>query len=416
MRIAIVGSGISGLVAAHLLHRDHDITVLEAEGRIGGHTHTVPVSRGQRTLPVDTGFIVFNEQNYPCFVRLLRRLGVAWQDTDMSFSVRVDASGLEWNGTSFNTIFAQRGNLLRWSFLRMLRDIQRFHCDAPRLLDSDAEDDLSVQAYADTRRLGRELLEHYLVPLGASLWSCPPGTFLSFPMRFVVEFLHNHNMLQAGGRPVWKVIRGGSCRYLEPLTRGFQDRIITGRRVAGVRRSSGAAHLSFACGAPEEAFDEVVIACHADQALAILRDPSAVEAELLGAFPYQRNEAVLHTDTRALPRCRRAWASWNYRVRRGTGTAGAVTYDMNRLQGLDTDDVHCVTLNGDDEIDRSRILRRMTYDHPVYTSRRRQAQARHRELIRSRRTSFCGAYWGHGFHEDGVRSALAVAGAYGKEL
>lgn len=416
MRVAIVGSGISGLVVAHLLHQDHDIKVYEADGRIGGHTHTVPVDRGGRTVPVDTGFIVFNEQNYPSFVRLLRQLRVECQETSMSFSVRVDKTGLEWNGTSLDTVFAQRGNLLRWAFLRMLRDIARFHGDALRLLESGEGDEVTVESYAASRRLGREFLEHYLVPLGASLWSCPPGVFRSFPMRFVVEFLRNHHMLQVGGRPLWSVIRGGSSRYLEPLTRGFQDRICTGRPVLGVRRAATAVHLSFAGGAGDEVFDHVVLACHADQALSLLRDPAVIETELLSAFPYQRNQAVLHTDIRALPRCRRAWASWNYRVRQAPATSGTVTYNMNRLQSLDTEEVYCVTLNGDDEIDPARVLRRMTYDHPIYTSRRREAQGRHLELVASRRTSFCGAYWGYGFHEDGVRSALAVAAAFGKEL
>lgn len=409
MKIAIVGAGIAGLASAYYLCRRHELTVFEASAQVGGHARTVRVEVGGAEYAVDTGFVVFNEANYPLFTRLLRELGVETQPTSMSFSVRSDRSGVEYNGSSINGLFSQRRNLLRARFLRMLGDIARFQIEAPtRALGLPP--DTSVESFLAAGGYGPGFVQDYLSPLGSALWSVPPGTFREFPIRFVVEFLANHGMLRWKGRPVWRVIRGGSCRYVQAVSRRFARSIACQTRVAAVERSKDGARVVDGHGR-SGVFDHVILACHADQALQILRDPFPAEVAILSAFPYQRNEAVLHTDPEPLPRCRRAWASWNYRVRRGPALSATVTYNMNRLQGFSTNTPLNVTLNDFSGIDERRILRRMRYEHPVFTSARAAAQARHGEVIAFNRTSFCGAYWGYGFHEDGVRSAVAVCRA-----
>lgn len=414
MNIAIIGGGISGLTAAHILSRAHDVTVFEAGSYAGGHTNTIDVEFDGESHAIDTGFIVFNEHNYPNFCQLLDHVGVASKPTSMSFSVRCEKTGLEYNGTSLNTLFAQRNNLLRLSFWKMILDILRFNRKAPQLLTAGGPD-VSVKEYVQSAELSAAFVDHYLVPLGASLWSCPASTFLQFPVRFVLEFLNNHAMLQIGGRPMWRVIQGGSKQYIEPLTRPFADRVYLNSPVRSVTRTTDAAHIELVAGATHR-FDHVVVACHADTALRMLDSPSEMESRLLGAFPYQPNEAILHTDTSVLPTKKRAWASWNYRVNQQSQNAATVTYNMNMLQGIDSKHTFCVTLNDDSAIDKSKILRRIQYHHPVFTADRESAQARHHDVINQNRTSFCGAYWGYGFHEDGVRSALAVCQAFGLEL
>ncbi|MYC68856.1 MAG: FAD-dependent oxidoreductase [Acidobacteriia bacterium] len=409
MKIAIVGAGIAGLASAYYLCRRHELTVFEASEQVGGHARTVRVKAGGAEYAVDTGFVVFNEANYPLFTGLLRELGVETQPTSMSFSVRSDRSGIEYNGSSLNGLFSQRRNLLRARFLRMLGDIARFQIEAPtRALGLATE--TSVESFLAAGGYGPGFVQEYLSPLGSALWSVPPGTFREFPIRFVVEFLANHGMLRWKGRPVWRVIRGGSCRYVQAVSRPFARSIACRTPVAAVERGKDGARVVDGRGR-SGVFDHVILACHADQALQILRDPSPTEVSLLSAFPYQRNDAVLHTDPAPLPRSLRAWASWNYRVRREPAPRATVTYNMNRLQGLSEDTPLNVTLNDFSGIDERRILRRMRYEHPVFTSGRAAAQARHREVISSNRTSFCGAYWGYGFHEDGVRSAVAVCRA-----
>lgn len=413
MKIAIVGSGISGLVAAYLLSRHHDITVFERNDYIGGHTHTVPVDHDGVRYPVDTGFIVFNRQYYPNFTTLLDRLGVASQPTSMSFSVRCDHTGLEYNGSSLNGLFAQRRNLLRPGFWRMLRDFVRFSREAPALLSDDA-DHVTVEDYVRSAGYGESFTRHYLVPLGSSLWSAPPEGFRRFPMRFVVAFLHQHGMLQVRRTSRWRVVAGGSWRYVDAVTRTFRDRVRVRCPVRSVRRHRDEVELSTADGQVAR-FDHVVMACHADTALRLVGDASPQEREILGAFPYQPNEVILHTDTAVLPRRRRAWASWNYHCRIGGGERVGATYNMNMLQGLRAPQTFCVTLN-EDGIDPSRVIERIPYEHPIATPGRSAATRRHAELINANRTSYCGAYWGYGFHEDGVNSALAVCRAFGAGL
>jgi len=405
VRIAIVGAGIAGNVAARELCRDHEVTVFEAGDHVGGHTHTHAIEAHGRTWHVDTGFIVFNDRTYPNFVRLLDELGVASQESSMSFSVRDEIADLEYNGTSLNALFAQRRNLLRPSFLGMVRDILRFNREAPRLLEEPGGE-LPLRELLGRHGYGRAFVEHYVVPMGAAIWSTDPASMMQFPARFFVRFLHNHGMLTVDDRPVWRTVRGGSARYVERLVAPFRERIHLATPVEQLRRMPGGV-LVKPRGHEALRFDAAFLACHSDQALALLADPTPAEREVLSAIPYQSNGAVLHTDARLMPRRRLAWAAWNYHVRPHGGPV-ALTYNMNILQGLDAPEPFLVTLNRSDAIDPERVLRRITYHHPLYTSASVAAQARHREIDGARATYYCGAWLRNGFHEDGVASALAA--------
>ena len=404
MKIAIIGSGIAGNVVARRLYRDHDITVYEAGDHVGGHSHTHTVEQAGRSFQVDTGFIVFNDWTYPNFVALLHEIGAASQPSVMSFSVRNDAKGLEYNGTTVNTLFAQRRNVLRPSFLAMVRDILRFNREAPRLLRSGAgEQPLGEMLQA--QRYSRAFVDDYIIPMGAAIWSTSPRAMFAFPARFFVRFLMNHGMLSVNNRPQWRTIVGGSARYVQKLTAPFRDRIRLRAPVESIRRQPGSVFVK-AQGQEPARYDAVFLACHSDQALRLLADPTTAEREVLAAIPYQRNEAVLHTDVRLMPRRRLAWACWNYHSLPAHNGPLALTYNMNMLQQLDAPAPLLVTLNRSDVIDPQRMILRTHYDHPVFTPASVAAQARHRELNGHHGTYFCGAWWGNGFHEDGVVSAL----------
>ena len=431
MRIAVIGAGISGLTVAYRLAGSPvswlpsaDVTVFEANDWVGGHTHTVdvvlPARRGAAVerQAIDTGFIVFNERTYPEFITLLDELGVPSRPTEMSFSVRDERSGLEYSGSTLGGLFAQRRNLLRPRFYRMLADIVRFNREVRRWRQA-GDDDVRVGEFLERERYSSEFAEHYLLPMGAAIWSCPLGRFAEFPIRFIAEFYENHGLLELRDRPIWRTITGGSRVYVERILARLGRPVRTRTPIASVRRDAEGVEISPVTGDPER-FDHVVFACHSDQALRIL-GPAATptERELLSSFPYERNRAVLHTDTSYLPERRRAWASWNYRIAAESsgGTAplasrpANVTYNMNILQGLRSRETFCVTLNPHRPIAPQRIFGEYEYHHPVFTHTRAASQARHGELLSANRTSFCGAYWGNGFHEDGVRSGLAAVQA-----
>ncbi len=414
MRIAVVGSGISGLTSAWLLSRRHEVVLYEANHRLGGHTHTVVVALEDREIPVDTGFIVFNEQNYPKFSRLLECLGVTTQPSSMSFSVRDEVTGLEYNGTSLNSLFAQRRNLVRPAFLRMLLDILRFFREAPELIGS-SDRTQTLGDWVRRRRYSDPFLQWHLYPLVAAIWSTGRLGAEHFPAVMLAEFFYNHGFLRLSGRPRWQVIRGGSHRYLEPLTLPFRDGVRLGTPVVAVTRDSGGVRIRDE-GGGEDRFDHVVLAVHSDQALRILTDADPAEREILGAIRYQVNDVVLHTDSQLLPRRRLARASWNFHLPLQEEWRPTVTYWMNSLQGFSGPPDFCVTLNRTEAIRPEKIIRRLKYEHPVFDGSALAAQRRKHEICGRRRTWFCGAYWGYGFHEDGVRSALDACRELGDQL
>ena len=410
MRIAVVGSGISGLASAWLLSRKHEVVLFEAADRLGGHTHTHEIELHGERHAIDTGFIVHNPSHYPLLTRLFDALGVASQPTTMSFSVHSAASGLEYNATSLDGLFCQRRNLLSPRFMGMLRDLLRFYRVAPRLLDGEGPGP-SLGDYLDEHGFGAAFRDEHLVPMASALWSSPSQQILSFPARYFVQFMANHQMLQFAGRPAWRVVQGGSQRYVDALRSRWrvQERLATA--VHAVRRDVEGVELASDAGT--ERFDQVVLACHSDQALALLCDADERERDILGAIPYQANDTILHTDARLLPTSKKAWAAWNVYVPDDPGETCTVSYCMNLLQGLASPEPFVVTLNRTDAIDPDRILRRMRYHHPVYTQASVAAQARKAEIQGIRHTWFAGAYWGWGFHEDGMRSAAEVAAALG---
>jgi len=415
MRVAVIGSGVSGLVCAHRLRDQHDVTLFEADDRLGGHTSTVRVEHEGRDIDVDTGFIVFNERNYPEFCGLIDELGIDAIDAPMTFGIRDDRTGLEYGGASLSALFAQRRNLVSPRFHGMVRDILRFFREAPASLEHEPED-ATLGEYLARHGYGRAMIEQFLVPMGGAIWSSPNSGMMDFPLHFFVRFFHNHGMLTLNDHPQWRTIRGGSKRYVDAIASGLDD-VRLSTAVTGVVRDAtarGETEVRSVAGGEERAelFDHVVFACHSDQALRILgEDATDAEREVLGAIPYQANDVVLHTDQSLMPRNRRAWSAWVSRIPRedwkgvGAKTHVLVTYDLTILQSLGTREHLLVSLNQTEDIDPSRILARFTYDHPVFTLEGERAKGRYAE-IGSGRTSFCGAYWFNGFHEDGLRSAL----------
>ncbi len=414
MRIAIIGAGVSGLVAAHLLHPDHDVTLFEANDYAGGHTHTVPVETEAGRWDVDTGFIVHNDRNYPQFRRLLGRLRVETQATEMSFSVSDAVGDFEYNGSSPNGLYAKRSHLVSPAFQRMVGDLLRFNREARDLLAGDS--DVSLRDYLAERRYSPLFVERLIVPQAAAVWSADPARMWSFPARFMVEFFANHGMLGFRGRPQWHAIKGGSRRYVEEIVRPLGGRVRLRTPIRALARSQDGVTVTPWQGEPLT-FDHAIVATHSDQALRMLGEQATDrERELLGAFPYQANDVVLHTDRGLLPRRRRAWASWNYHLSDRPLDRSTVTYHMSRLQSLrGADREFCVTLNRSDEIRREHVLASFRYDHPVFTPAGVAAQRRWDELDDGR-VSYCGAYWGWGFHEDGVVSGLRACARFGVKL
>lgn len=414
MRIAVIGSGVSGLVAARLLATRYDVQLFEAADYAGGHAHTVDVTIAGQQCAVDTGFMVFNEPTYPNFTRLLKLLGIAAQPSDMSFSVSCEQTGMEYQGSSLAGLFAQRGNLLRLGFYRMLADIVRFNRKSIEYLTAD-DNRLTLAEFLEQGQFGEGLRDHYLLPMTAAIWSCPTADVLDFPARFLLDFMRNHGLLQLRDRPQWLTIPGGSRNYVDVLLADLGDRVQLNKQVQGVTRHDDGVELEF-LAEPAQEFDAVVLATHADTSLELLADADGLERSLLGAFTYQANEAILHTDESWLPARQAAWASWNYRISAGKASQVCVTYDLTRLQRINSPQRLLVTLNPPRSIRTDCVLRRFTYHHPVFSREAVAAQWWWPDINGPRCTYFCGAYWGHGFHEDGVVSALAVAEKFGLSL
>ena len=405
MKIAIIGGGIAGNTLAYHLNIDHDITVFEAESHIGGHTHTHTVEMAGQTYSVDTGFIVFNDRTYPNFNALLESLEVPWQNSEMSFSVKCENTGLEYNGTSLNSLFAQRSNFLRPKFYRMIRDIMRFNKNALELL-ADGEE-ITLGNYLAKNHYGDDFIQFYIIPMGAAIWSTDATQMLDFPARFFVRFFHHHGMLTVNNRPQWRTIVGGSAQYVAKLTTSFKDKIKLNSPIESVRRLKKSVMVKPFLG-EEQAFDWVFFACHSDQALRILQDASPQEKALLGAIPYQENTVFLHTDTSLMPKRKLAWAAWNYHLTPHVQHQVAVTYNMNILQNIPAPETLLVTLNHTRFINPAKVIKRLNYMHPVFTLEGAAAQLRHAEISGVNRTCYAGAYWRNGFHEDGVASALTA--------
>jgi len=427
MRIAIVGAGVSGLLAAHLLAREHEVVLYEAGSYAGGHTNTIRVDTAHDTYHVDTGFVVMNDRNYPSFTRLLSQLGVATQATNMSFSVKSEDEDFEYAGTP-RGLFCQPRNLASPRFQRMIADLLRFNRELRRLLAREdtgaaapcgAPQGESLQEFLVRRRFSEVFIRRLIVPQVSAVWSADPRQISSFPVRFLAEFFSNHGMLGFRDRPRWATVAGGSARYVEALTRPFHERIRLDSPVRSITRSEDHVEITAAGpgGRETEHFDQVVIATHSDQALALLSDPTEREREVLGAIPYQRNEAVLHTDSTLLPRRRFARAAWNFHLLREPKPLSTVTYYMNHLQRISADRDFCVTLNRSEAIEEAKIIRTIGYTHPVFTPEGVAAQAQHSSIGGfETHTHFCGAYWGWGFHEDGVVSALRACEPFGVTL
>lgn len=415
MKIAIIGSGISGMTCGHILSQKHDVELFEAAPRLGGHTHTHEVETNSGQYLIDTGFIVHNDRNYPNFVKLMNSLDVKTKDSFMSFSVKVEENGLEYNGTSINSLFCQRKNILRPSFYRMIKDILRFNQEATSyyVLNKDGSpDDMSLETYLKKNKYSSEFTEHYIMPMGAAIWSASREEMRQFPFHFFVRFFHHHGMLTVSDRPQWRVLSEGSSSYIPKLTANFADKIRLNSPIHTVKRKEHGVVLN-----GHKHFDHVIFACHANQALKMLEDPSKQELNVMGAFAYRPNDVILHTDVSVLPKSEAGHASWNYYLPKVQLDRVAVTYHMNILQGLKSPENFLVSLNMDHLIDPKKVIKKIPYAHPVYNQAAVVAQGQWGLVSNlEARTHFCGAYWGNGFHEDGVKSALNVTSTFGLGL
>ncbi len=407
--IAIIGSGISGLTSAYLLSKKHHVTVFEKNNRIGGHTATVDIEKSGENFAIDTGFIVFNDKTYPNFLALLSEIGITKQATEMSFSVHNCQTGLEYNGHNLNTLFAQRRNLFRPKFWSLVSEILRFNKLCKAIFEKqDYSAAYTLGAFLADNGFSDFFAEHYILPMGAAIWSSSLSQMEYFEFKFFVQFFHNHGLLNIADRPQWYVIPNGSRSYLEPLCEPFKQSINLNANISAITRSDDKVHLHFT-EAETQIFDEVVIACHSNEALALLGDPSEEENNILSAMPYSENSVVLHTDKNLLPKREKAWASWNYQLSDDRSKAASVTYNMNILQGIKSEHTFCVTLNQKDEINPSEILREFTYHHPIFSTDSIKAQQQRHLICGINHTHFAGAYWHNGFHEDGFRSGVEVA-------
>jgi len=414
MKIAIIGSGISGLTASYLLNKQHEITLFEKNDYIGGHTHTHDISFGEQTFSVDSGFIVYNEKTYPNFIKLLDILNVERQKTTMGFSVKSKVKNLEYAGNSLKSVFAQKRNYFRPSFLQMLIDIIRFNKKAKAEISLSPQ--VTLGQYLGQNAYSQSFINHYIIPMGAAIWSTTAKLMMNMPALFFIRFFNNHGLLQIKDRSGWWVIKDGSKEYVKKIIGTFKECIRMESEIKTIKRSAGKIIITHTAKGEEEIFDAVVIGTHSNQALKLLADPTEKEQTILGAIPYQTNSALLHTDTSILPKRKLAWASWNYYLDQDENKPLILTYNMNILQRLDCKETFCVTLNSNDLIDRNKIIKELNYEHPLFTSESIKAQARKNEISGVNNTYYCGAYWRNGFHEDGVVSALDVCKKFGIEL
>lgn len=415
MKVAIIGSGISGLTAAYLLQKEHDITVFEANDYIGGHTHTHEISQNNKTWSVDSGFIVYNEKTYPNFIRLLKKLKVGVQKTTMGFSVKAPSKNLEYAGGSINMVFAQRLNLFKPSFLIMLKDVFRFNRLAARELER-VDEKSTILSFLEKHKFSKPFIENYIIPMGAAIWSTAANKTTEMPAAFYIRFFKNHGLLQIFNRPQWFVIKGGSKSYVQKIVEGFKEKIFLSRPVTKVERSPSEVRVYCYNESDPILFDKVIFATHSDQALALLKEPSENEKAVLEALPYQKNTAIVHTDESLMPKNKTTWSSWNYLLSGDLKKPVTLTYNMNILQSLQAKPDFLVTLNSLNEINPSKIIKKIDYAHPLFTVDGINAQKKKSQISGHNNTYYCGAYWGNGFHEDGVNSALEVCKAFGVSL
>ena len=415
MKLAIIGSGISGLTAGHLLNRKHDISIFEANDYIGGHTHTHNLKVRNRDYLIDTGFIVYNERTYPSFIKLLDQLGVERQLSTMGFSVKSTSEDYEYSGESINSLFAKRSNIFRLSFLKMLYEMYKFGKEADSSgLGLNASTTLGE--YLKEKKYSKEFIHYFITPMGAAIWSTPANKVLEMPAYFFIKFFYNHGMLEISNRPNWWVIKNGSSQYISKIIKGFEEKIYLSSPIKKVIRTGDGVELFFVKNDKKLNFDAVIFATHSDQALSLLESPSDLEEEILKSFPYQKNEVLLHTDATVLPKRKLAWASWNYQLDADPSAPVVLTYNMNILQSIQSDQTFCVTLNDHDSVDQSKVIKKLSYDHPLFTVDAIAAQKRKHEISGINNTYYCGAYWRNGFHEDGVVSALDVCKQFGEIL
>lgn len=421
-RIAIIGTGISGMTAGYLLHDKHDIEVFEANDYIGGHTATIDVSLDNKQYAIDTGFIVYNDWTYPNFIKLLDQIGVQGQATEMSFSVKNVVANLEYNGNTINSLFAQRRNIIRPKFHRIVRDILKFNALCKSIYADRTADqigDITLGKFLTQHQFSQDFCDNYILPMCAAIWSATLADAKEFSLGFFLQFFNNHGLLNITDRPQWRTIIGGSKQYVEPLIAGFKDKIKLNTPIKRVLRQQHGYQLNFVNDSQHQTFDEVIFACHSDQALAMLAEPNQSQYSILSAMPYSKNEVVLHTDTSVLPKRKLAWASWNYLLKGEENEQDAptsLTYNMNILQQINSEHTFCVTLNNSEHLNPDKILRRFSYAHPQFSMQSIAAQRRRAEICGVEGLHFCGAYWYNGFHEDGVRSALDVCKRFGASL
>ncbi len=415
MKIAIVGTGISGLTCAYLLNHKYKLTIFEKNNYVGGHTHTHSINNNGKIIPVDSGFIVYNEKTYPNFIKLLDKLKVTRQKTTMGFSIKSANKNLEYAGNSINSIFAQRINIIRPSFIKMIIEILIFNKKATNDLNK-LNLDITLGKYLSNNNFSKKFIDNYIIPMGAAIWSTKAESILKFPAKFFIQFFYNHSLLKIKNRSDWWVIKGGSKQYINKLIKKFEHKIRLNTSVQSIRRSNGKIYIKNNTKNKEELFDAVIIATHSDQGLQMLSDPSEDEQEILGAIPYQKNKALLHTDISLLPKRKLAWASWNYNLDHSLNKPVTLTYNMNILQTLNELETYCVSLNNIEKIDENKILKKINYEHPLFTSAGIESQKRKYKISGINNTFYCGAYWHNGFHEDGVVSALDVCKHFGVSL